>query len=224
MANLNIAHFRNSADYEDACFIAGQPTPYFAGLTTEWVKNVMKGKAYLGSRGGIMLPKGGTAGLLQATANSMPKEAMEHKEKQMVALGAKLVEERTIRRTATESRQDEASETSILSSSTKNVNVAYNNALTWASQFAGGSTEFEFEINSDFDLSSMTPNERQQLIQEWQSEAITWKEMRTALRRTRVVFQDDEAAKTNISENPVLSVEEPPNVVDDVTNGGGNDN
>ena len=71
MATLNLAHYRNSADYEDACFIAGQPTPVFAGLTEEWVKNVMQGKAFLGSRGGIMLPKDGTAQLLQAQPNTM---------------------------------------------------------------------------------------------------------------------------------------------------------
>lgn len=209
MANINVAHYRNSADYEDSCFVSGQPTPYFSGLTEEWVTNVMKGKVYLGSRGGIMLPKGGLAGLLQANPNSMPKEAMEHKEHQMVALGAKLVEERTIRRTATEARQDEASETSILSSSTKNVNSAYNQALLWAQMFVNGDGEIKFTLNSDFDLSNMTPAERQQLVAEWQAEAITWVEMRTALKRTRIAFVDDEEARDEIAENPPITIEPP---------------
>lgn len=206
MANLNIAHYRNSADYEDACFIAGQPTPVFAGLTEEWVTNVMKGKVYLGARGGVMLPKGGTAQLLQVQGNSMPKEAMEHKENQMVAIGAKLVEERSIRRTATEARQDEASETSILSSATKNVTAAYNTAIKWALRFIKEAGEFKFALNSDFDLSNMTPAERQQLIAEWQSEAITFTEMRTALKRTRIAFEDDEIAQAEIAENPPITV------------------
>lgn len=209
MANLNLAHFRNSADFEDACFIAGQPTPVFSGLTEEWVNNVMKGKVHLGARGGVMLPKGGLGTLLQATANNMPKEAMEHKEHQMLALGAKLAEERTIRRTATEARQDEASETSILSSSTKNVNTAYNLVIGWAQMFVSESGEFTFQLNSDFDLSNMTPAERQQLITEWQSEAITWHEMRTALKRTRIAFEDDEKARKDIEENPPITVTEP---------------
>ena len=222
LANLNIAHYRNSADYEDSCFIAGQPTPVFSGLTEEWVKNVMHGKAHLGARGGIMLPKGGLATLLQAQANSMPKEAMEHKEHQMVALGAKLVEERTIRRTATEAKQDEASETSILSSSTKNVNTAYVQALGWAQMFTTGSGEIIFELNSDFDLSHMTPAERQQLVAEWQSEAITWKEMRTALRRTRIAFEDDEKARDEIAENPPITIEDPGDDDGEDTNNAGN--
>lgn len=205
MATLNIAHYRNSADFEDACFIAGQPTPVFAGLTEEWVNNVMKGKVYLGSRGGIMLPKDGSAQLLQPSPNSMPKEAMDMKEGQMRALGAKLVEERSIRRTATEATQDEASETSILSSATKNVTAAYQHAIMWAQAFTPEKGEFKFELNSDFDLSNMTPQERQQLIAEWQAEAITWSEMRSALKRARIASEDDAEALANIKENPPAS-------------------
>jgi hypothetical protein len=219
MATLNVAHYRNSADYEDCCFIAGQPTPFFSGLTEEWVVNVMKGKVHLGSRGGIMLPKGGTAGLLQPQQNTMPKEAMEHKEHQMVALGAKLVEERSIRRTATEARQDEASETSILSSSTKNVTVAYQQCLKWAQMFTTAAGDIVFALNSDFDLSNMTPAERQQLIMEWQSEAITFTEMRTALKRTRIAYQDDDEAQAEITANPPVTVEMPEDEGDGKGNG-----
>jgi hypothetical protein len=65
--------------------------------------------------------------------------------------------------------------------------------------------EFKFKINSDFDLSDLDPNERQQLIAEWQAEAITWTEMRTALKRSRVAFQDDEEARSEIEANPPLT-------------------
>jgi hypothetical protein len=206
MATLNIAHYRNSADYEDACFIAGQPTPVFSGLTEEWVKNVMNGKVFLGSRGGIMLPKDGSATMLQAQPNMMPKEAMDMKEGQMRALGAKLVEERSIRRTATEATQDEAAQTSILSSATKNVTAAYKNALVWAQMFAPNAAgEVIFTLNSDFDLSNMTPQERQQLIAEWQAEAITFGEMRSALRRNGVATEDDDLAMASIKEHPPAS-------------------
>lgn len=204
LAVLNIAHYRNSADYEEAIFIAGQPTLWASGLTEEWVKNVLDGVAFLGSRKALPLPVNGQAGLLQVTANIMPIEGMKHKETQMRAIGAKLVEERGVRRTATEASQDEASETSILSSATKNLNAAYNKALEWAARFTSNG-EFEFKINSDFDLSDLDPNERQQLIAEWQSEAITWTEMRTALKRSRIAFQDDEEARSEIEHHPPMT-------------------
>jgi hypothetical protein len=28
LAVLNVAHYRNSADYEESCYMVGQPTPY----------------------------------------------------------------------------------------------------------------------------------------------------------------------------------------------------
>lgn len=221
LSNLNIAHYRNSADFEDSCFVAGQPTAVFTGLTEEWVNNVMKGKVYFGARGGVMLPKGGMATLLQANPNNMPMAAMEHKEKQMVALGAKLVQEQNIRRTATEARQDEASETSILGSATKNVNAAYTQALLWAQLFTNGDGKITFTLNSDFDLSNMTPAERQQLVAEWQSEAITWAEMRTALKRARIAYEDDDKAKTAIEEDPPITVMDPKQAENKPPLGGG---
>jgi len=199
LASLNVAHYRNSADYEESCFIVGQPTPYFAGLTEEWVNKVMGGTVTLGSRGAVPLPEGGSAGLLQAEANTMPKEAMEHKERQMVALGAKLVEQATVQRTATEADLEATSENSTLSSSAKNVSAAYKWGLEWCAVFVGvPETGIVFELNTEFDIANMTPQERAQVISEWQSGAITFGEMRENLRKAGVAKLDDAKAKTEI--------------------------
>lgn len=198
LANLNIAHYRNSADYEEACYICGQPTPYLSGLTQSWVDDVMKGSIQLGSRAAIPLPVGGTAGLIQAEPNSMPFEAMEHKERQMVALGAKLVEQSSVQRTATEATQEESSEASILTTCAKNVANAYRSALGWASALLGGPEEVEFELNTDLALGTMSAQDRAQLISEWQGGAIAFEEMRDSLRRAGVATMDDEEAKDAI--------------------------
>lgn len=200
LATLNIAHYRNSADYEEACYIVGQPTPYLAGLTKDWVEEVLKGQVHLGSRAAIPLPQGGTAGLLQANPNTMPKEAMELKERQMVALGAKLVEQAAVQRTATEARQEEASEASILATCAKNVAAAYRTALTWCGVFLGTDQEPEFDLNTDFEIGRMSAQDRAQLIAEWQAGAIAFEEMRFNLRRANVAYLDDEEAKDAIEE------------------------
>ncbi len=199
LASLNIGHYRNSADYEESCFIVGQPTPYFAGLTEEWVNKVMKGVVTLGSRAAVPLPEGGTAGLLQAESNTMPYEAMQHKERQMVALGAKLVEQTTVQRTATEADLEATSENSTLSSSAKNVSAAYKWGLEWCAEFVGvPATGIKFELNTDFDIANMTPQERQQTISEWQAGAISFSEMREGLRKAGVAKLDDKKAKAEI--------------------------
>ena len=91
LADLNIAHYRNSADYEDSIYMVGQPTPVLSGLTQQWVDEILKGTVQLGSRAAIPLPEGASASLLQADPNQLAEKAMEQKERQMVALGAKLV-------------------------------------------------------------------------------------------------------------------------------------
>jgi hypothetical protein len=201
MAVLNIAHYRNSADYEESSFIVGQPTPYFSGLTENWVSTVLKGEIQLGSRAAVPLPENGTAGLLQAKENIMPKEAMDHKEKQMLALGAKLVEQREIRRTATETVIQSASETSILTSSAKNVSEAYTRALEICQLFVGTSEgEVKFELNTEFQISSMSYQERLQLMQEWQAGLLAFPEAREALKKVGVATLDKEEAEKVIEE------------------------
>ena len=199
LSDLNIAHYRNSADYEESCFMVGQPTPYFTGLTEDWVKNVLKGGIALGSRGAVPLPADSSAGLLQVQPNSMPLEAMKHKEHQMVALGARLVEEKQVQRTATEVDSDDSGEKSVLAMIARNVSAAYTNALKWAAVFVGTSEEtISVELNLDFDTKGMSANERQQLLLEWQSGAIAFDEMRVNLTESNVARLDAKEAKVLI--------------------------
>lgn len=202
MAVLNIAHYRNSADYEESSFFVGQPTPVISGLTKDWATDILGGVIQLGSRAVIPLPVGAKAELLQANPNSMPKEAMEHKEKQLVALGARIVEARAVQRTATESGQDEEVETSILINTARNVSLGYNKVLAWAGKFVGTTSESKIELNTDFAMARMSVEERQQLITEWQGEAISFSEMRRGLTIQGTATLTDEQVKAEIKKNP----------------------
>lgn len=206
LAELNVAHYRNSADYEESAYIVGQPTPYFAGLSESWVSQVMGGKVQLGSRAAVPLPVGGTAGLLQAQPNTLPFEAMKHKERQMVALGAKLVETADIQRTATETSIDYSNETSILGAAADNVSDAFVRALRFCAAFIGSSDIVKYQLNTEFDLLKLSPQERQEVIAEWQAQALTFSEMRENLRRAGVATLPDEKAKQEIKDNPPANV------------------
>lgn len=214
LAAINVAHYRNSADYEEACYICGQPTPYFSGLTEDWVKTVMKGAVHLGSRAAVLLPEGGNAGMLQAAANSMPKEAMEAKERQMVALGAKLVEQQAVQRTATEAGIEEAAESCVLGTIAKNVSSAYTSALSMALNFLdSGEPEVVFELNTEFAITSLSAQDRAQAISEWQTGAITDEEMRGYLVRSGVAYEDIDSwrdkAETELMSRPIAGAVAP---------------
>jgi hypothetical protein len=215
LADLNIAHYRNSADYEESSYLVGQPTLWVSGLTEEWATKVLGGAFNMGSRGGIPLPQGAQAGLLTANPNTLPKEAMAMKEEQMVAIGAKLVQNTHTLRTATEVIVETTSESSVLAMVAKNVSAALEWACAIACDFLNVATDsIKYQLNQDFDLTSMSAADRAEAIKEWQSSAITFSEMRAVLRRAGVAELDDKDAEADIAaelaKNPQPQMVQPP--------------
>jgi hypothetical protein len=199
IAVLNIGHYRNSADYEESVFMTGQPTLLLKGLTKDWVRDVLGGQVRFGALGAIPLPEGADGNLVQAAPNQLAKEAMEHKEKLMKALGAKLVDEQKTQRTATEATMDETASTSVLGSTAKNVGEAITKGLRWMADFIGEDpAKVVFELNTDFDIARLSPQERAQLIAEYQGGLLTWEETRWNMKRAGIAYEDDTKAKTEI--------------------------
>lgn len=215
LADLNLAHYRNSADFEESTFIIGQPQMVFTGVTKDWVKEVWKGKGVkFGSRSAIALGPDAAAQIIQAEPNSLAQTGMELKQKQMIALGAVLVEEKSVQRTAKEAGQDETTKVSVLSSSADNISDAITSALEWAGMFIGEeqglkkdekgaeAKQIEYALNTDFEVAKMDAQERQQLIAEYQAEVISWTEVRTGLKAAGVAFQEDKIAREEIDNDP----------------------
>lgn len=207
MAGVNIGHYRNSAEYEDAVHMLGQPTPYASGLTTAWVKDVWKSKVIpLGSRAVIPLPAGATMGLMQVEPNTLAHEAMLEKQAQMVMLGARLITPQSGNpQTATGEIFDEGSEVSVLTNCANNVAAAYK----WALVFAGNAMGLNIDENSDtvrvalytsFQFTRMSAAERQELVAEWQKGAVSWTELRRKLRAAGIATQPDNVAKKEIAQ------------------------
>ena len=146
LAEINISHYRNSADYEDSCFMVGQPTPVMAGLTQHWVDEVLKGQVVLGSRAFVGLPVGGSAMLLQANPNQMPEQGMKTKENQMIQIGAKIITSSGGVETAEAARIRFSGQNSKLGTLVDNVEQAYEQMFEWALLFIGGKIEQEEEI------------------------------------------------------------------------------
>jgi Domain of unknown function (DUF4055) len=211
LAYINRAHYRNSADYEDSVFLVGQPQPWIAGLTEEWRNHLEKeGKAYLGSRAMLPLPVGGSFGIAQPSPNSMAKEAMDHKEAQMIALGARLIEATQANRTATESDNDKEASTSVLSMCCANVSDAYTRAIAWCARYldlALAEGEGEYKINQDFARVQAEPQMITALVGAWQSGAFAKPDLRAFLRRIGVIAverTDEDIDSDSDSEGPAL--------------------
>lgn len=183
IASLNVAHFRDSACYQEMLFLTASPTLVITGLDQQWVDEVLTNGVALGSRSGILLQVGATASLIQAQADGALYEAMQHKEAQMRTLGAKLVQEATsAAKTATEAAADNADQVSTLTVIANNVSDAYTKAVRACGRYVGVATDGLFvTLNTQFDFAKLSPEQIDRLVALWQSGAITFGELREQL-------------------------------------------
>lgn len=201
LADLNISHYVNSADYEEHVNVAGQLTTVVSGLEQKWYDKNINGKIAFGVRSPLPLPTAAKAYLLQAQPNSTAKEAMDKKEAQMVAVGARLIEQRQVRRTATESNIEAESYHSILGHIAINVSTA----LTAAMQDVGGYYEGDYSknsiaLNTEFGIVATSAEHRRLLLEEWQKGLRSFPETRRALRQYDDRLDDDTTALKAIEE------------------------
>lgn len=140
--------------------------------------------------------------MIQAGPNTMVKEAMESKERQMVSIGAQLVEDKQVQRTLGEAKMENAVVVSTLSSCARNVSQAFENALIAAAMFAIGTVDKEkliFKLSTDFAIAKMSPEERKTLLTEWQGGILSFSEAREQLRQSGIATLDDDDAKEEIA-------------------------
>lgn len=164
IATLNLAHYRNSADFEESAYFNGQPQFYMAGLTEEWRDTLLAKGVYIGSRTILPLPVGGSAGILQADPNTLAKDAMVTKEQQMAALGARLLFASIQVKTATQQNSEDTTSHSTLTLACANVSDAYVQALEWMALFAGASGTIKFAMQVDFTAGGLSDASSQLIL------------------------------------------------------------
>ena len=158
IAEVNLAHYRNSADYEESCFITGQPTLFIThSLSAEQFAEYNPNGIKLGSRAGHVLGETGAATLVQAESNNIVREAMNSKLNEMVAIGARIVTDRGQNETAEGARIRFASENSVLGDVVNNLSEALFTCIIWVGEFMGFDGDTEFYLNTEFYDKSVDP-------------------------------------------------------------------
>ncbi|MBU0724396.1 MAG: DUF4055 domain-containing protein [Alphaproteobacteria bacterium] len=190
LAGMNLAHYRNSADYEQSLFLTGQPTPWISGrLEARERPNA------IGSGTIWYLPEGCQTGMLEFTGAGIEalRQAMLDKEARMVQLGARLLEApKRAAETAEAVRlrgEAEASTLSVLAQSVgRGLTQALRHLAWWRgldpTQETGGVT---VRLNSDFVEARLSAPELQALVAAWQAGAISRRTLYDNLRDGEIV-------------------------------------
>ena len=148
LAKVNLAHYRNSADYEDSVFRCGQVQPFMSGVNQQLLDYYADKGVMLGSANCLLMEQG-TFGFAQAGANVLAGEAMDKKYALMMELGAKLATQ-SHTKTATQASQDNANQNSIASMCVANLNEAINDVLAFCHQYVGSNEPYNFKVKQEF--------------------------------------------------------------------------
>ena len=199
IADVNLAHYRNSADFEESCFITGQPTLFVTtSLSVEEWQSANPNGISFGSRAGHNLGSEGSAALLQADANNLVREAMSDKEAQMVMIGARIIQDRGQNETAEAARIRFSSENSVLGDLVQNLSEALRKCIEWCGLFMNAEQDAVFEINSDFYDKTTDPQTIMAMIQLYDREIIAMPDLRGSLRKSGMINRDDEEIEQDL--------------------------
>lgn len=210
LANMNLAHYRNSADFEESAFLMGQPMLAISGVTEDWIAK--RGTIVFGSRAALPLPDNGKAELLQVAPNTLAKEAMLDKERMMQQLGARLMAQGEAVKTATQSAAETKSAYSVLSLACDNVSEAYTRALQWAETWGRpAKSDASFAIDTRFNDLTLDANAVRELVAAWQAGIVPQSDAVMLLQRLGVIDQGKtvEQVRDEIEgQGPTLNLDE----------------
>lgn len=209
LAELNIGHFRNSADNEESSFVVGQPTLFiYPGehMSLQTFQEANPNGIKFGSRTGHNLGAGGSAQLVQAAENNLAKQNMLDKEQQAIQIGAQLITP-TQQITAESARLQRGADTSVMATIARNVSMAYTESMQWVASMMGlrEGTEIEFKLNMEFFLTPMTSQDRAAWMADINAGLLPATAYYAALRKAGVTDWTDEEIQDAIADQPLPS-------------------
>lgn len=190
IVDVSQKHYQNSADYEDIMRFM-TPTPFVTVPNKSWLEEMLPDGSYkFGSGAVIPVPEGGSAGILQASENQMHSKAMEQKEAQLIALGARIISG-----TSGQAESEEtvlirySSENSVLDNLVGNASQAINQCIVWCGLYNGVKGDVKYELNRDYFHTTVNPQQISADILLLDRGIVAVKDVRDNLRK-KGYFQD----------------------------------
>lgn len=180
LCNVNLSHYRTSADLEHGAHFTALPTPYVVGANGE------APELRIGSGTAWLLPAGASAGMLEFSGQGLEalERRLERKERAMAVLGARLLEDQKRGVEAAETvRMRHRGENSVLASVAGSVSRALERALKLALWWAGADApKVSVRLNRDFTDTPLSGDELRALVEAWQLGAypkeVLWRKLR----------------------------------------------
>jgi len=173
LVDVNLSHYRTTADYEHGLHFTGLPTPVVTGYYSDDKSASLR----IGSGTAWLLPDPQSkAFYLEFTGQGLGelREALRSKEAMMATLGARiLAPEKRAAEAAQTANIHRSSENSVLASIAQSISVGLTHVMEWLRDWSNITGEVKVELNRDFIPNSMTAQDVDVLVKSWQAGAIS---------------------------------------------------
>lgn len=189
LIDTNLAHYRNSADYEHGLHFTGLPTPYVAGVTLGDGQSLTIGS----KTAWVFSDPSANAGYLEFKGDGLKTlaEALKQKEQRMAVLGARmLADEKRSSETSSTVELRTAGERSILAATAYDVSDAIRKSLNYMSMWVGSGSDNKFVLNVDFGVHRMDYQMINSLVSAVQSDMMPMRVFFDNLQRGEIVSPD----------------------------------
>jgi hypothetical protein len=204
LVDVNLSHYRTSADLEHGRHFTGLPTPVVCGVQLEAGQSLSIGSA----KAWVFPDPQASATFLEFTGQGLGelREAMHEKESMMATLGARILapEIKGVESAQTASIH-RAGENSVLASISQSISISLTHILEWLRDWSNISGEVRVELNRDFAPPTMTAQDLTALVQSWQAGALSFDSLFTVLKQNDIIAADKtvDDEKELIAMNPV---------------------
>ena len=196
LVDVNLSHYRSSADLEHGRHFTALPTPWVAGFPEETVLKIGSTVAWVSSNPDAKV------GMLEFTGQGLGalERALTDKEGKMGALGARLLKEQsTFPEAENTVKLRQAGEHSILQALANTQSAGLTKALSWYAEWRGAGTDVAVKLNTDYFPDGMSPELVRELTATWIAGGISWPTFYQALKdgemtRPGVTAEEERAA------------------------------
>lgn len=187
LAEVNLSHYRTTADYEHGLHYVGLPTPVVTGLNE-------KQDLHIGGSAAWLLPNPDCKAFyleFQGQGLSELRESLREKKSMMATLGARmLAPEKNGIESAQTASIHRAGENSVLASISQSISIGLTHVLERLRDWSNVSGDVSIEINRDFLPNSMTAQDLTALVQSWQAGAISQQTLFSNLQAGDIIAPD----------------------------------
>ena len=197
LVNVNLSHYRTTADLEHGAHFTGLPTPFIAG-----VQLAENEKIRIGSSTSIVSPDPqAKASYLEFTGQGLSalEKLLDRKEAQMAAIGARmLMPEKAAVEAAETVAMRHNGENSVLAGQANLISDGLQAVLNAMLEWSGIPGQVTFRLSTDFLPGRMSPQELDALVKSWQAGAISKRTLFSNLQMGEIVepgktFEEEEA-------------------------------